>query len=384
MLSFLVAFALAAPPSPAAPLEALRCKTRKCKVTRENSVWKVTLPGVKEVDGVTCHEPPQEWWYVGADGTGQLLLAVCNDGYGASGVGEDDVKVDAKTFTHSRYGGSAWRWTSETVVGLSPLRVVSESSQSFHTSMPNCMSTTSWSWDTFSGTTQDDVPACTEQGGPDGEGDPVTTRSTLVPSLQLPEEYLAGDWKRIALGDCSAPASFVTFGKQTGAGDASLRAVVSGTELFLEVRDDVFVEKAAKWTLADHVELWLADLGDPWTTCAATKGGQQWGLALDGTVNAGFGAPRPLKVEVARGDGLVRFHVTLPAAPQRLTVVYSDTDDGKKQKALLATSALKFGLVTTLGAVRLMQPEDAVCEVLHDALTPKRTRVLQPSTPLIR
>jgi hypothetical protein len=42
----------------------------------------------------------------------KLLGEACNDGYGASGVGEDTFTFDEKgTFAHSRYGGSAWRWS---------------------------------------------------------------------------------------------------------------------------------------------------------------------------------------------------------------------------------------------------------------------------------
>lgn len=381
MLAALVALSLAVPPP--VPLEALQCKTRKCKVSKEKSVWKVTLPGVKTVDDVTCREPPEEWWYVGADGAGQLLLKVCNDGYGASGVGEDDITVEATTFKHSRYGGSAWRWTSDTLVGLSPLRIISEHSQSFHATMPNFTSETTWNWESFSGESSADVPPCNEQGEPNTEADAVTFKANLIPSVEVPAAFLSGGWKTTSLGKCSAPASFVTFGKQSGANDASLRAVVSGSELFVEVRDDVFVETAAKWTLADHVEVWLADDSDPWSACATKKGGQQWGLALDGTVNAGFGSPKPLKVEVAKGEGVVRWRVTLPAAPRQLAVVYSDTEDGKKQKALLATSALKFAAVSSLGATRAVQPRDAVCEVVEGALAPKRTRVFEPKTAVI-
>ncbi|MFT3711350.1 MAG: hypothetical protein QM817_27270 [Archangium sp.] len=386
MFALLVAMSLAAPPPPPlpVPLEALQCKTRKCKVSKEKSgVWKVTLPAVKEVNGSTCREPPEEWWFVGADGAGQLLLSVCNDGYGASGVGEDDINIDATTFKHSRYGGSAWRWTSDTTLGLSPLRVVSEHSQSFHATMPNFTSETSWNWDAFSGESSADVPPCNEQGEPNTEADPVTFKARLIPSVQTPAAFLSGGWKATSLGTCSAPASFVTFGKQTGANDASLKAVLSGNELFVEVRDDVFVETAAKWTLADHVELWLANESDPWSACATKKAGEQWGLALDGSVNAGFGSPKPLKVEVAKSEGVVRFHVTLLAAPNQISVVYSDTDDGKKQKALLATSALKFAAVSSFGATRNVQPRDAVCEVVDGALAPKRTRVFDAKTAVI-
>ena len=368
---------------PDATLQAINCKARKCKVTQEKSVWKVTLPKPKDSP---CAEAPVEWWFVSPEGKGQLLLTVCNDGYGASGVGDDTITVDDKTntFTHSRYGGSAWRWTSETKVGLVPLRVISESNETFHATAPNVVSSSSWNWDAFSGKWAADVAPCSGEGEPNPEGEAQKVEATLIPSVKLPAPFVAGGWKTTGLAGCSAPGSFVTFGKQTGSNDASLRVVASGPELFVAVRDDVFVERAAKWTLADHVELWLADEPDPWMTCASQRGGEQWGLALDGTTNAGHGSPKSApKVEVARGEGVVRLRVTFAEAPKRVTVVYSDTDDGKKQKSLVATSKLKFATVATFGQLKTLPESQAECVVEGEALVPRVVRAYQPEKAVI-
>ncbi|MCA9569169.1 MAG: hypothetical protein KC656_15075, partial [Myxococcales bacterium] len=59
------------------------------------------------------------WWMVDGAKT-RPILEVCNDGYGASGVGEDDVSVKDGVFTHSQYGGSAWRWTNSRSIALFP------------------------------------------------------------------------------------------------------------------------------------------------------------------------------------------------------------------------------------------------------------------------
>lgn len=46
-----------------------------------------------------------EWWLVEARPPAQRLLKLCNDGYGAAGIGEDHVTVGANRFTHAQLGG---------------------------------------------------------------------------------------------------------------------------------------------------------------------------------------------------------------------------------------------------------------------------------------
>jgi len=59
----------------------------------------------------------EEHWLVRATRPAEvrLVLALCNDGYGASGA------------------GSAWRWSSVREFQLSPPRPLSQASSSFHT-----------------------------------------------------------------------------------------------------------------------------------------------------------------------------------------------------------------------------------------------------------
>lgn len=393
LLAALAAFVVNAAP-PEAVVTAVDCKARKCRLSKQKSVdggevWKATLPKKKDDD---CREPPEEYWFVPTTGTAQLLLEVCNNGYGASGVGEDSIEISSKQFKHSRYGGSAWRWTGETVIGLSPLRVQSDNSTSFHAAMPNMQKEQSWNWDTFSGSAKDTVPLCNKDGEPDQENeDGKEFKSTLLPSVELPEAFRKDGWKTTELGDCSAVASFVTFGKQSAKSDASMKVIGhfpndKSAELYVEVRDDVFVEQASKWTLADHVELWIGETSGAWEACAGKKAGSQWALMLDGKVNAGFGNPKPNAVsfEVAKADGVVRMKIVAPLEWSQMTaLVYSDSDDGKKQKALLATSQLKFADMVSFSHWKRVVAKEAVCEVDGGALKPKITRVFAPKTALI-
>jgi hypothetical protein len=400
MITPVVALLLLAAPPPPATVAALGCKDTRCQLVAHpastaGTVWEVTRVGLRREGDTACHEDLKEWWLVKRDGQSQKLLTICNDGYGASGVGEDTVELKGTTFTHSRSGGSAWRWSQATLLELDPLRVVSEETTSFHASMPNLESSTAWSWPLLRGTWSASVPPCEPDETPDFETErPLEVRGSLIPQVTLPEAFRGGDWKTTALGDCSAAAGFVTFGAQAGAGDASLRVVTDlqaqRRELYVEVRDDVFVEKAAdktRWTTADHLELWLASAADPWQACSGRKGGLQWGVTLDGDVHSAFGGPKPstLGVEVARAEGVVRFKLLLPVFESwyRIAVVYSDSDDGRHQKALLATSQLKFASEVTFSPWQVVQPAVAVCEEEAGVLKPMTRRVLTPGEAVI-
>lgn len=51
-----------------------------------------------------------EYWLLEGDAAPRLILQLCNDGYGAAGVGEDEVTIADNRFVHRQYGGSASRW----------------------------------------------------------------------------------------------------------------------------------------------------------------------------------------------------------------------------------------------------------------------------------
>ena len=59
-----------------------------------------------------------EYWLLGAKPL--QVLALCNDGYGAAGMGEDTVTFGNNRMTYQQKGGSAWRWSNTTVYALSP------------------------------------------------------------------------------------------------------------------------------------------------------------------------------------------------------------------------------------------------------------------------
>jgi len=330
----------------------------------------------------------------------QLLSTACNNGYGAAGVGEDEITVDAeaRTFTHTQSGGSSWRWTSQLTVGLDPMRVVSTGRSTFWTLDEDGSSKSQdWNHDTFEGRESWSVPACpdkrkqpdaasgqgdAEGDGPDDGAGATSFEAAIVPRVELPPEFLQGGWRSIALGPCGALVDgdqhgYTVHGGKGSAGDASMRVVMSKDGvLFVEIADDDWTHGGKTWVTEDHLELWLAAPGsagaEPDCEGAPTGGGSsQWGIRIsDGKVFSAFGAPAPLVgVEVVRSGRLARARIPIAGwsnvddGSTSLAVVYSDSDDGLHQKRLIATSQVKRGQASSLGGVLDLAPAEARCGV---------------------
>ena len=130
----------------------------------------------------------------------------------------------------------------------------------------------------------------------------------------------------------------------------------SGGVLFVDVTDDHWVPAAKSWVKADHLELWRA-VGEPSHPSGCFQPDPnakalQWAVGLDGQVYKAHGhpAPRPRSAS-PRTDQGARFRIVLPDEGKGLTVVYSDSDDGARQKRLIATSSFQFGRPWTIGSV---------------------------------
>ncbi len=325
----------------------------------------------------------------------QLLSEECNNGYGAAGVGEDTVSVDAeaRTFTHNQSGGSAWRWSRGTEVGLDPLRIVHTDESSFWTlDEEGTSKSADWNHDTFEGSETWSAPDCEARrkqqeaakqdagAHPDELPASTTFNAVVVPRVLLPPAFVQDGWRSIALGNCGAfvdgdEHGYAVYGGKGRAADASLRAVVSKDGfLFVEIADDRWTSGGKSWIKEDHIELWLAPSGitATETICDEPPGAdpsRQWGIRIsDGQVFSAFGAPAPLAgVEVVRSGHTARARIPvadwLKGDATSLTVVYSDSDDGLRQKRLIATSQIARGQVLSLGNVRDVDAGDATCVV---------------------
>jgi hypothetical protein len=223
-----------------------------------------------------------------------------------------------------------------------------------------------------------------------------------IPNVRVDGSFVTDDWKTVTLGACAVDVDgsrghgFVTFGKTRGRNDASFRAVLVGHVLFVQVHDDVLTGASERWVDDDHVELWVAseadivgaacDLEKTEADRQAALAAKQWGIrAADGRVFPGAGAPTAaLKAERAQVDShTVRFRIELPEDFEALTVVYSDSDDGKTQKSLLATSRLSFAVGSTLGRVDRTPASRTTCAVVDGSLEPDGQREADPECPLV-
>jgi hypothetical protein len=344
----------------------------------------------------------------------QLLSEACNNGYGAAGVGEDAISVDAatKTFTHKQSGGSNWRWDNTTTIGLDPIRTVSEGKSSSWI-LDEDGTSESWAlnYDTFEGTESWSAPDCEGRrkqaeaakkldggAGVDESAASFYYEAVAVPRVELPAAFVKDGWRTTALGNCGAPVDgdalgFAIYGGKGRAADAAMRVVVSKDGvLFVEISDDRWTSEGKSWVKEDHIELWLTGPGGsgrpdrcyddlpnpPPPEKPEPDPSRQWGIRIsDGQVFPGFGSPEPLAgVEVVRKGGTARARIPvgdwLKSEDQEnaITVVYSDSDDGVRQKRLIATSQLdrRRGKQFSLGSVRIVDPAEATCVAKGKAL----------------
>lgn len=330
-----------------------------------------------------------EWWRVTPDAS-QLLLSVCNDGYGSAQRGEDTVKVKNGLFSHVQAGGGSQRWNHTRVWRLSPLERVREGHVNFLTGQEEVEDRTVWDYSTLQGHRFLGPNTCE-----DGPFAPNKRTLPYLPRVLLDEDYVAEGWKRVGLGTCALQARNVTVGKLQGARDASLKALlVAADTLLLEVRDDQWVGSGGKtWRDDDHLELWLGPKSpETLTGCGKPEADErpvQWILGVTtGLVFPGFGPPRGelgverVELRSASGDFEgYRLKLTLPGRFQSVAVAYNDSDASHKTERTLATSPLKFSRPETLNIVRDVPPSESTCVArgaeLEVVVTPPRLQGLE-------
>jgi hypothetical protein len=331
-----------------------------------------------------CRPYAREFWLrVAGVAEPRRVLSLCNDGYGASGVGEDEITIRPNRMIHSQQGGSAWRWNGDKTIQLSPLRVLSETSCSYHNVNIGYTATT-WDWQRFAGAKRWYPQACKDgDKRADDNARPdwcdlgkATHRHALIPRLD--GALSAG--AEAHLGSCasafdeSGSNGYIIFGKPRPGGAAFRVLMISGNDLIVTVTDAAFATGAASWINDDHVELWI---GTDQSRLSCNDGKiklAQWAIGLDGKVHhgAGDGASPPQVVSRhARSVGgrqQVTLRIRLPhlADPddffRAVTVVFSKSEGGK-QARLTATSPVKRGDETTLSSIRKIEPNAARCAV---------------------
>ena len=315
----------------------------------------------------------REIWLLAGDQAPRLLLPLCNDGYGAAGMGEDVIEVGPNQLIHRQYGGSAWRWSSVKTIRLSPLKVVLEESCSYHNVAPGSGETFVVNRDTFEarafafateGRSEDELSmGCPEAAADFAQAlDPQPDAETLgayalpapfsLDAAQLPEGTTLGTCGLALMSDGSK--GLLVHGKPADAKDAAeLRVIVeTPNTLLLQIRDPLAPAEtaAASWVKAPHVEIWSSRVseiyeGDP---TLPQKAYDQFGVTLDGKVHEGAGKLAklptvkvwPARDEQDRAVTVMRIVWDLEAGlPAGLGVVYSQAEGGK-QARLVASAPI--------------------------------------------
>lgn len=329
------------------------------------AVVELTWPRDVEVE---C--APRELWVV-SPRAGALaprrLRRLCNDGYGAAGVGEDVIRVGPNRFEHHQSGGSAWRWSEASEEQLEPPRLLGFSDLGFWNVASNCRATT-WSWETFSGTGAWFVPRCGEEDRHPA-GDEACVEWPLLPWVPLGEPFRRQGWQQTDLGDCA-----LLLGAASGPakpGDAILRVLaLDPRTLVVEVADAALVPGA-------RLVLTHSDWARPEysTHCYESAAPPPRRAEVRFLGNPPQPRARGTALESVTFAGGLRLLLELPAAAPLLAVELF-APDGAKAERRLASTSLGPPTTVTLGELWSL-PADA-CAPRDGRLEPRRSDALPP------
>lgn len=387
------------------------CSGRKPCVAMQQ--WKLEGTGLEDkvVQEIALHQrgdegreantgdcAPFEYWLVSTRARAEKptkLLRVCNDGYGARGIGEDSIVVEGGVFIHGRSGGSNWGWNETRQVDLATLKLSREEQSGYWTVGPNTRAET-WDWTHLAGHVRWEAPRCEDEERVDAFA------YDWIPQISVPEAFRKDGWKTTSLGACAVKVDSRAHSKEVPGGGFVIHGTAANTEgahflalmaspaeLYFEVYDPAWVLGGDAWLKDDHLEIWTGDAMGYMDHCLDSRAPKQWGVSLhDGQVYSAKGSPDPRgltveRVPVYRGgdeDGpieAIRLKIRFAAAPAALTLVYSDSFEGTRQDRLIATSDLKFGDGATLGQVKVVPAESGRCVVREEALVFEDLRVFE-------
>jgi hypothetical protein len=338
----------------------------------------------------------RELWLIAGSEAPKRILALCNDGYGSAGMGEDMIEVTPNMVTWDQSGGSSWRWTTTKQIRLAPLAVVKEFDCSFHNIAPGTgtyteidrLSLKARSVGAMAGHkfSDDDEIGCPQwPNGPDSTlpTGPVWAGGYAIPMPGAgPNDTGAGYPDGTALGDCALELStdglqgFMVFGKPIDEGAAIVRVVKeSEASLLIQVFDpsagaELKAGKAKSWVGQPHLELWVSEMGNPEDNDGEngeTYIYRQFAIGLDGKTYPGSNAFSPLPkvthwaAKDEAGHDVTVYRVKWEEDAGRpsfgIGVVYSQAKDGK-QARLVSNAQIKKNKPLYLPDAWANVPED--------------------------
>ena len=312
----------------------------------------------------------QEYWLIEEGKDPTLLLKLCNDGYGAAGVGDDKVDIDHNRLRHIQYGGSNDRWEVTETIQLSPRKSLTTQGCGFRASDP---SYASLSWvdvpamaahsvaidDALKSDAESDEPCSLLRGQRQ-----LPARHGFLSGVDIPLPDLGGDGETpqpgfvagTTLGSCASrltlgdSGGYTVFGQPDDARSAELAFLALDRKtLILQIFDSRPDSGQAKsWVSADHFELWTTD--DPGMVNHADPAKvKQLGIGLDGKVYAGVGQPTLPKVDRWQGtDGQDRpvtvLRLTWPdtdALAGGVSIAYSEAEGGRQTRVFATGPIVK-------------------------------------------
>jgi hypothetical protein len=314
-------------------------------------------------DGSGGHDGGSEYWLLAASAQPRLLLALCNDGYGAAGVGEDEVQVAENRLIYTQSGGSNDRWSGTRTVQLAPSRLLAIDSCGYRATTPGSgvasradiahMMVRSVAQDDRDPAMRGADPGCPAfQAGWNAQPGPGLVAGVAVPlaSEESRSKYPPG----APLGDCAlrlgtagAPG-FAIYGTPIPERRAELRvAALDRQSVVIQLYDPRPGAPGANWVQSDHLEIWTGKDASGMHNHPEAAQTAQIGIALDGKVYAGLGSPAlPVVTRTAARDEAGRpvqlYEVRWKAADALaagVAVVYSQAEEGR-QSYVVSTSGI--------------------------------------------
>jgi len=309
-----------------------------------------------------------EYWLLEGTAAPKRILQLCNDGYGSSGVGEDEVQIRPNRFTHWQTGGSAWRWTTTVISSLAPLRALAELSCSYHNGSEQTGVRTYIDFSTLSvrSIAKDSRIKDLSVGCPDWPTGPGK-RFSAEPAKGVYGAYNLVSPARSdkpdvpsggTIGDCVASMTtagddgFVVFGTAAPRGQAAeIKVLPAGLNtLLIQVHDPLAANQPApasgSWVNLPHVEIWVGYNTQYTYTQLPLAELLQVGIDLEGKVHRGVGRAGELpKVRRWQAKDEAGRPVTLLEAkwPDEfallggVAVVYSQAEAGRQVRLVSTT-----------------------------------------------